>query len=169
MTSSPELRILPAGIAEAPVLALLIAGFRDHLRARAPSDAEIERELPRALADPVLEFACAWLGGRPVGYAQTRFWTSVWACGIEAQLDDLYVVPSARGRDVGRSLLRLSVARAAARGARRFGLTTNEGNEAAQALYHSEGLAPQSHALYPGGREVLWVKDLAAARSDFRR
>jgi len=162
VTASPELRVLPAGIAEAPALARLIAGFRDHLRAKAPSDAEIERELPRALADPALEFACAWLGGRPVGYAQMRFWSSVWACGLEAQLDDLYVVPSARGRDVGRSLLRYAVARAAVRGAGRFGLTTNEGNGAAQALYRSEGLAPQSHALYPGGREVLWVKELGA-------
>jgi ribosomal protein S18 acetylase RimI-like enzyme len=158
---SPE--VLPAGMAEAQALATLIAGFRDHLRARAPSDAEIERELPRALADPALEFACAWLGGQPVGYAQTRFWTSVWARGIEAQLDDLYVVPPARGRDVGRALLRFAMTRAAARGALRFGLNTNEQNEAAQALYRSEGLAPQSHALYPGGREVFWVKDLGAA------
>jgi hypothetical protein len=48
--------------------------------------------------------------------------------------------------------------------ARRFSLSTNEGNRAAQSLYRSEGLTPQSHALYPGGREVLWVGDLRAAR-----
>ena len=162
MTSPPELRVLPAGIAEARSLAILIAGFRDHLRAGTPSDAEIARELARVLADPAFEFACAWLGERAVGYAQTRFWSSVWACGTEAQLDDLYVVPSARGRDVGRSLLRFTLGRAASRGALRFGLNTNEQNAAAQALYRSEGLAPQSHALYPGGREVLWVKDLRA-------
>lgn len=74
MTSSPELRIRPVGIAEAPALAILIAGFRDHLRARVPSDAEIERELPRALAAPALEVACAWLGGQPVGSGREVVW-----------------------------------------------------------------------------------------------
>jgi catechol 2,3-dioxygenase-like lactoylglutathione lyase family enzyme len=96
-----------------------------------------------------------------VGYTQTRFWASVWASGAEAHLDDLFVVEKARSRGIGRSLLRHALLRAEARGALRFCLNTNERNEAAQSLYRSEGLAPQSHALYPGGREVLWVKALA--------
>jgi ribosomal protein S18 acetylase RimI-like enzyme len=156
-----DLTIRPATPRDAAAVAALVAGFRDHLKAAGPSDLELARELPRALADPALEFCCAWLGGDPAGYTQTRFWGSIWAAGLEAQLDDLYVVPAARGRAVGRALLRHALARAAARGALRFGLTTNEANAAAQALYRSEGLAPQSHALYPGGREVLWVRSLA--------
>ena len=160
--TDPDLKILPAGAAEATGLVALIAGFRDHLRAATPSDTEIERRLPGVLADPAIEYLCAWQAGRPVGYAQLRFWSSVWAGGTEAQLDDLYVVPPARGRKVGRALLRHALERAATRGARRFGLNTNEQNEAAQALYRSEGLTPQSHALYPAGREVFWVKDLGA-------
>jgi ribosomal protein S18 acetylase RimI-like enzyme len=155
--------IRPARLGDAAALAVLVRGFRDHLAASAPSDAEIERHLPRALADPAIEFCAAWLDGEAVGYTQTRFWTSLWAAGMEAQLDDLFVAPAARGRSVGRSLLRHAIARAAARGALRFGLNTNEWNEAAQALYRSEGLAPQSHALYPGGREVFWVKRIGAA------
>lgn len=156
------LRILPAGLDEAREIAALIGGFRDHLGATVPTDVEIQRHLPRALVDPGIEFSCAWLDGKAVGYTQTRYWTSLWATGTEAHLDDLFVVPSARGRAVGRSLLRCSLARAAARGALRFCLNTNERNEAAQSLYRSEGLSPQSHALYPGGREVLWVKSLGA-------
>jgi GNAT superfamily N-acetyltransferase len=123
-----SLQIRPAGLADAGALAALIGGFRDHLHATGPSDAEIQRQLPRALADPGLEFGCAWLDGEAVG---------------------------------GRALLRHALARAAARGARRLALDTKERNELAQALYRSEGLAPQSHALYPGGREVLWIKELA--------
>lgn len=106
---------------------------------------------------------CAWIDDEAVGYTQTRFFTSVWVGGTEAHLDDLFVVPWARGQAVGRSLLRHALARAHARGALRFGLNTNERNEAAQALYRSEGLSPQSPALYPGGREVLWVKEIGAA------
>ena len=142
------------------VLASLIRRFRDHLSASVPTDGEIEHHLPRALDDPGIEFCCAWLSEEAVGYTQTRFLTSVWAPGIEAHLEDLFVVAPARGNAVGRALLRYAVGRARARGARRFSLNTNEGNGVAQALYRAEGLSPQSHALYPGGREVLWVRDL---------
>lgn len=162
---SGDLEVLPAGFAEATALAALIGAFRDHLGAKGPTDAEIHRQLPRALADPGIEFGCAWLGGEAVGYTQTRFWISIWACGTEAQLDDLFVVPGARGRAVGRALLRHSLARAEARGALRFCLNTNEGNEAAQSLYRSEGLSPQSHALYPDGREVFWTKSIGRTSS----
>jgi ribosomal protein S18 acetylase RimI-like enzyme len=158
-----DLRIQNAEPSDAPVLAGLIAGFRDHLKARSPSDAEIRVHLPRALHDPTIEFACAWLSGEAVGYTQTRFLTSVWAPGIEAFLEDLFVVIPARGRWVGRSLLRHTLARAEARGALRFSLNTNDHNEGAHSLYRSEGLLPQSHALYPGGREVLWSRRLGAA------
>jgi ribosomal protein S18 acetylase RimI-like enzyme len=149
-----DLRIARAGLAEAAALGGLVAGFRDHLRAAEPTDGQIARLLPRALVDPALEFACAWLEGRAAGYTQARYFTSLWAGGIEAQLDDLFVVPAARGRGVGRELLRHALRSAESRGALRFALNTNERNEAAQALYRSEGLAPQSHALYPGGREA---------------
>lgn len=159
-----SLAIRVAGHADATALAALIAGFRDHLRAKTPSDADLARLLPRSLADPALEFACAWLADEAVGFTQTIFLSSVWACGVEAHLEDLYVVPAARGRDVGRALLRHALDRAEARGARRLSLNTNEGNVAAQSLYRSEGLAPQTHALYPGGREVLWAKEIGAAK-----
>jgi ribosomal protein S18 acetylase RimI-like enzyme len=164
MSAGPSaLAIRVAGPDDARILSGLVRAFRDHLAARTPADGALECHLPRALADPGIEFACAWLGGEAVGYTQTRFWTSIWASGIEAQLDDLFVLAPARRREVGRALLRHALERAALRGALRFGLNTNERNLAAQALYRSEGLVPQSHALYPGGREVLWIKELGAA------
>ena len=148
---------------DASVLASLILRFRDHLAATVPTDRDLERHLPRALDDSGIEFCCAWLAEEAVGYTQTRFLTSVWVPGIEAHLEDLFVVAPARGKAVGRALLRHAVERAQARGARRFSLNTNEGNGVAQALYRAEGLSSQSHALYPGGREVLWVRDLHSA------
>lgn len=145
------------------LLAGLVRAFRDHLAARVPSDAELAEHLPRALADPAIEFSCAWLGREPVGYTQTRFLTSIWAPGLEAVLEDLFVVAAARRRSLGRALLRHALARAGARGARQFRLLTNEANTAARVLYRSEGLFPQSQAVYPRGREVLWVKRLPGA------
>ena len=80
--------------------------------------------------------------------------------GLEAHLEDLFVVADARGSAVGRRLLRHVLDRATERGALRLTLTTNEHNDGAQGLYRSEGLAPQDHQLYPGGREVLWSTKL---------
>jgi len=152
-----HLTIRPAGSGDASALAVLIGAFRDHLAAAVPTDADVRTHLPRALADPEKEFSCAWVDGEAVGYTQTRFFTSLWVGGTEAHLDDLFVVRRARGGGVGRALLRHALARAQARGAVQFGLNTNERNEIAQSLYRSEGLSPQSHAVYPGGREVFWV------------
>lgn len=137
------------GPQDAGVLASLIRGFRDHLAASIPTDAELQHHLPNALDDREIEFWCAWLFEEAVGYTQIRFLTSIWAPGIEAHLEDLFVVASARGNAVGRALLRHALARARSRGARRFSLNTNEGNGVAQSLYRSEGLSPQSHPSIP--------------------
>lgn len=85
-----------------------------------------------------------------------------WAQGLEAQLDDLFVIESARKQGVGRTLLRNVIARAVQRGARRLTLHTNEANRAAQRLYALEGLRAQSQPRYPGTREVVWSSDLRA-------
>lgn len=143
-------------------LARLIAAFRDHLRAAAPTDEQIQRDLPRALAEAAIEFRLARLDGEAVGYTQVCDTYSVWAGGPEARLEDLFVQAAARRRGVGRALLRDCLSRAGNRGARRLVLTTNERNQLAQELYRSEGLVPVSHALYTGGREVLWSRNLGA-------
>ena len=157
---APQLHVQIAEPRDAAELAALIAGFRDHLAAKAPTDNDLDRSLPAALAAPELEFCLARLGGRAVGYTQTRYCVSVWVAGTEAHLEDLFVEPTARGHGVGRALLRHVLSRAPERGAQRLTLNTNEGNHGAQALYRSQGLRPQSHALYPGGREVLWAREL---------
>lgn len=90
------------------------------------------------------------------------FLASLWSPGVEAYFEDLFVAAAARGRKVGRALLAHVVTRARERGARRFSLDTNGRNEVAQSLYHSQGMRPQSHALHPGRREVLWVRELHA-------
>jgi ribosomal protein S18 acetylase RimI-like enzyme len=159
--AAPELRLADPDDLES--LRLLVAAFRDHLKADAPTDRELAAHLPVALADPAIEFACAWLEGSAVGYSQTRFYFSVWSAGIEALLEDLFVLPGARGREVGRALLRHALGRARERGARLLVLNTNERNEAAQALYRSEGLRPQAAKLWGGGREIRWAAELGDA------
>ena len=156
-SATGDLVIGLAGVDDLESLRVLVAAFRDHLQAATPTDADLVAHLPQALSDPSIEFACAWSRGQAVGYTQTRFLRSVWASGLEALLEDLFVLPAVRGRAIGRSLLRHAMQRARERGARLVGLTTNERNQPAQSLYRSEGFQPQSAKIWPNGREIRWV------------
>jgi GNAT superfamily N-acetyltransferase len=148
---------------DALVVRTLIAAFRDHLRATTPEDSSIDAFLPTALSDPDLEFCCAFSSeGHGVGYTQTRFFRSVWVSGVEAQLEDLFVVPRARGDGVGRRLLDFALARAERRGVRAVGLNTNERNEPARRLYEKAGFRASRYAIWPGGHEIRMVKHIGA-------
>jgi ribosomal protein S18 acetylase RimI-like enzyme len=92
----------------------------------------------------------------PVGYSQLRFRFSMWVSGLEAQLDDLFVLPTARRRGVGRQLLAASVETARVRGARVVGLNTNERNQEALRLYAAAGFSAQRRR-WGGGRQ-LWLE-----------
>jgi len=151
----PSVRL--AGSDDAPALRDLILAFRDHLGADKPARPELERSLPAALADPALEFCLAFSAElEPLGYAHSRFFTSVWASGQEAHLEDLFVAEQFRGRGVGGRLLDFVIARARERHAVALGLHTNENNEAAQAFYRRAGFEPRTEVAWDGGREVYW-------------
>lgn len=81
----------------------------------------------------------AWRGGDLVGYA-CLYWTftSLVPAAI-VLMNDLYVVPAARGQGVGRALIEASAAVARERGAYRLTWVTAPDNEAAQRLYDSTG------------------------------
>lgn len=161
MGSEPDIRV--ATQQDEAALKGLIAAFRDHLRSRSPSEAEMGRMLPTLLSDRATEFALAVApAGDAVGYTQTRFLPSVWAGGLEAQLEDLFVLPPGRRLGLGTALLRHALQRAAARRARVIVLQTNERNEAALRLYTREGFAVATEVVWSGGREIRLVRSLHA-------
>lgn len=75
--------------------------------------------------------ACLGTGdaAAPVGLAIAR------VCGEEGEVLTLGVLPDARGRHVGRGLMRALMGEAAKRGAQRLFLEVAEDNHAARALY----------------------------------
>jgi ribosomal protein S18 acetylase RimI-like enzyme len=97
------------------------------------------------LAERVTEFieageAVFLLAGEgPDGIAQLRFFPSLWSEGLEAYLEELYVVPGLRGKGIGRSLLESAMEAARAKGATHMDLNTGETDTAARALYESAG------------------------------
>ncbi|MFC5278113.1 ribosomal protein S18-alanine N-acetyltransferase [Halorubrum rubrum] len=77
---------------------------------------------------------------------------------------DLAVRPDARGRGVGRALLRAGLARLRAAGAAVAKLEVREGNDPARSLYAAEGFEPVRRArrYYRDGEDALvLVVDLA--------
>ena len=78
-------------------------------------------------------------GDGPDGFAELRFRKSVWTAKLDCYLEELYVVPALRGQGIGRALLREAMDVARAEGAVHIELGTSEDDEAARALYESEG------------------------------
>ncbi|MGH2985001.1 MAG: GNAT family N-acetyltransferase [Solirubrobacterales bacterium] len=85
------------------------------------------------------EMTVLLVGGGPEGFAQLRFRPTVYSNGLDAYLEELYVVPERRGRGLGRALLEAAMDTARSQGATRMDLSTSEGDVAARGLYESVG------------------------------
>ncbi|WP_246193469.1 GNAT family N-acetyltransferase [Pseudoxanthomonas suwonensis] len=137
--AAARILVRSAGMEDLPALAALFDGYRvfygqptDLARASAFLRQRLER------GDSHLLLAVDGQG-TALGFTQLYpLFTSVGTAPIEL-LNDLFVAPDARGRGVGRALLRRAAGDARARGALRLELQTTVDNAAAQALYASEG------------------------------
>lgn len=104
-------------------------------------DAErIAGELERACADPRL--ASAWIAfvrGAPAGYLLAVYVFSLEHLGLTAEIDEFFVLPSARGRGLGDALLKLAEAEFVRRGCTNVALQLGSGNDRARAFYREHG------------------------------
>lgn len=149
--------------ADLELLIPLVVAFRDHLQQRVPSQSQVASSLERLLTDPATDFIVALSeAGTPVGYAQVRYRHSLWVAGLEAQLDDLFVLAPSRERGLGADLLEAVVARAGMRGCSLIGLNTNERNAAALRLYARFGFSAE-RAQWRGGRQLWLERAIAGA------
>lgn len=98
-----------------------------------PNGATIDRSELDKLLRPVERAGIAWLGTRPVG---------MYDCILEGdvpEIDGLGLIKVMRGKGLGRELLRSILDLLAAEGYGRCSLMVSTANEAAFALYRSEG------------------------------
>ena len=90
----------------------------------------------------------AWREGELVGYA-CLYWSFTSLIPAETVLmNDLYVVPGARGQGVGRALIEASAAVARERGAARLTWMTAQDNVRAQRLYETTGAVGEASIEY---------------------
>jgi GNAT superfamily N-acetyltransferase len=102
--------------------------------------ARVGRELARATADKAL--ASAWIAldrGRPVGYLLAVYVFSLEHLGLTAEIDEFFVLPSARGRRIGDGLLKHAEAEFVRRGCTNVALQLSRGNDRARVFYRAHG------------------------------
>jgi GNAT superfamily N-acetyltransferase len=90
-------------------------------------------------ARPAAEAVIAEVEGEPVGFALFFHNFSTWTGRRGLYLEDLYVTPEARGRGVGKALLRHLAGLAVERGCGRFEWAVLDWNEPAIQFYDSMG------------------------------
>ncbi|TWV32796.1 GNAT family N-acetyltransferase [Streptomyces misionensis] len=114
---------------------------------------------------PVGEFLVAELDGRVTGYIRLAQTIPLASHAHVLSIQGFAVAEEARGRGVGRALIRAAVAEARERGARRLTLRVLGHNAPARRLYESEGFAVEG--VLPG--EFLldgsYVDDVCMGRS----
>ena len=138
-------------------LVLLLIAFRDYLGQAQPSDTEFRDSIAFLLKDPDTDFLLARSSdGSPLGYAQVRYRYSAWIPGRGAEIEDLFVLPTARRQGIGLELAQSVSERARQKECRVIGLNTNERNEAALALYQKLGFTAE-RASWNGSRQ-LWLE-----------
>ena len=131
----PSIRI--AGPADEEGLALLDRSTWSTLHAVSPPPEGPffdERHLPE-------DYLVAEAAGRVVGYVRIGRPTPLASNTHVLQIQGLAVAEEARGRGLGRALIRAAVTEARRRGARRLSLRVLGHNAPARALYESEGFA----------------------------
>ncbi len=124
---------------DARAIADLAIAFRNHLQRAVPTQAQFEASVATLLASPDARFFLAERDGRPVGYVLQRYRYSMWASGMEATIEDLYVDPAARQGGLGRALIECAVAAAEALPCTTVCLDTNEFNASSTAIYRRLG------------------------------
>jgi ribosomal protein S18 acetylase RimI-like enzyme len=97
-------------------------------------------------------------GDAPDGFAQIRYRPWVYSAGPQAHayLEELYVVPSLRGRGIGTALLGAAMDMARSEGATHMELGTSEDDAAARALYESAGFTNREGG--PDGPVMLFYE-----------
>lgn len=126
-----------AGVEDAADLARLLHDFNTEFDEPTPGVETLTRRVEKLLAEG--EVTALLAGEGPDGIAQLRTFPSIWTDGLEAYLEELYVVPARRGEGIGRALLEASMDTARSAGATHIDLNTGETDTAARALYESAG------------------------------
>ncbi len=105
----------------------------------------VARELARVCAEPRLGSAwIAYARGSAVGYLLAVYVFSLEHLGLTAEIDEFFVLPSARGHRLGDRLLRVAEAEFVRRGCTNVSLQLGRGNDRARVFYRAHGYSERA-------------------------
>lgn len=142
---TPALHLRGAVAADAPVILDFIRQLAEYERLR--HECVATEDTVRASlfgAHPAAEVLLAELDGTPVGFALFFPTYSTFLAQAGLYLEDLYVIPSARGQGVGRALLAELARLTVARGWGRLEWSVLDWNAPAIRFYESLGAVPMA-------------------------
>ncbi|MBM3666604.1 MAG: GNAT family N-acetyltransferase [Actinobacteria bacterium] len=150
-----EVRIAVAGDADS--IARLFTDFNREFGEPTPERGLVAERIADHIERAHSTFLLA--GEGPDGFAQLRYRASLYIAGLEAHLQELYVVPALRGEGIGRALLEAALREAREAGAGYIDLGTGDDDTAARALYESAGFSncegdPGGPVMYVYEREL---------------
>ena len=137
--------------------------FRNHLERSSPSDSQFADSVSRILASGEAEFCMAFDGDVTLGYVLQRYRYSMWAAGIEATIEDLFVDPAVRKGGIGKKLIEFALQCARARSCTSVCLDTNENNLGSTRIYTQLGF--NSISTRWNGRQIFYRLNLAQTQS----
>ena len=152
------MEIRPANLQDAPALTALVIAFRNHLERSLPSNTQFADSVSRLLASGDAEFCIAFEGDVALGYVVQRYRYSMWAAGVEATIEDLFVDPAARKGGIGTKLIEYALQRARARSCTSVCLDTNENNLGSTRIYMQLGFNSMSKRW--NGRQIFYRLNL---------
>lgn len=140
-----SLHIRDAGVADTPLILSFIRALAVYEKAEDQVEATPET-LAASLfgpGSPARALVCEQ-DGEPVGFAVYFFNYSTWQARKGLYLEDLFVLPSARGQGAGKRLLQHLAGIAVAQGCGRFEWSVLDWNQPAIDFYDAIGARPQS-------------------------
>jgi ribosomal protein S18 acetylase RimI-like enzyme len=132
--------IRPATAHDIPALLPLVEQYWFFEGIEGFDGARVGGELARAVASP--DLASAWIAiakGQSAGYLLAVYVFSLEHLGLTAEIDEFFVLPSARDQGIGEELLRLAEADFVRRRCTNVSLQLGRGNDRARAFYRAHG------------------------------
>ena len=146
----------PAKVDDAEEIARLLHQFNSEFGSPSPGAAVLAPRLRVLLAT---HETIAMLVGMPaVAVALVTLRPNVWYAGRVALLDELYVVPSLRGRGIGSAVLEHLVPALRANGADLIEINVDEGDVDAQRFYERHGFSSVDPT--SGERALYYFREL---------
>ena len=136
----PPVEIRPARPEDCETLHALVVGLAEYERLAHAVVGSVEALRAELFApQPVIEAALVWEGHRAVGFALWFLTYSTFLARRGLWLEDLFVVPEARGKGYGKALLKHCAKLAVTRGCGRFEWSVLNWNEPSIEFYKAAG------------------------------